>query len=79
MPDIQADMMEERSKLKAETRVEKVREEYEPIDDLRDVEQFVDHARDMVRSVNYSTKSVARRANMVRVVTTGMCPGFSIL
>jgi ankyrin repeat protein len=72
VPDIQADMMEQRSKLKAETRVEKVREEYEPVDDLRDVEQFVDHARDMVRSVNYSTKSVARRANMVRVVTTGM-------
>lgn len=72
VPDIQADMMEQRSKLKAETRVEKVREEYEPVDDLRDVEQFVDHAREMVRSVNYSTKSVARRANMMRVVTTGM-------
>ncbi|TVY78479.1 UPF0507 protein, partial [Lachnellula suecica] len=72
VPDIQADMMEQRSKLKAETRIEKVREEYEPVDDLRDVEQFVDHARDMVRSVNYSTKSVARRANMVRVVTTDL-------
>ena len=71
VPDIQADMMEQRTKLKAETRVEKVREEYEPIDDVRDVEQFVDHARDMVRSVNYSTKSVARRANMVRAATTG--------
>jgi hypothetical protein len=79
VPDIQADMMEQRSKLKAETRVEKVREEYEPVDDLRDVEQFVDHARDMVRSVNYFTKSVARRANMVRVVTTGMFPSSSIL
>lgn len=71
VPDIQADMMEERSKLKAETRVETVRDEYEPIEDVRDVEQFVDHARDMVRSVNFSTKSVARRANMVRVSTTG--------
>jgi len=78
VPDIQADMMEQRSKLKAETRVEKVREEYEPVDDLRDVEQFVDHARDMVRSVNYSTKSVARRANMVRVVTIGMFPRFYV-
>lgn len=76
VPDIQADMMEQRSKLKAETRVEKVREEYEPIEDVRDVEQFVDHAREMVRSVNYSTKSVARRANMVRVATTGPFPTF---
>lgn len=72
VPDIQADMMEQRSQLKAETRTEKVRDEFEPIDDVRDVEQFVDHARDMVRSVNYSTKSVARRANMVRGKTTGM-------
>ena len=72
VPDIQAEMMEQRSKLKAETRIETVRDEYEPIDDVLDVEQFVDHARDTVRSVNYSTKSVARRANMVRTATTGM-------
>lgn len=71
VPEIQADMMEQRSKLKAEIRVEKIREEYEPIDDVRDVEQFVDHARDMVRSVNYATKSVIRRTNTLRIVTTG--------
>ncbi|CAG8950699.1 hypothetical protein HYFRA_00002909 [Hymenoscyphus fraxineus] len=70
VPDIQSDMMEERSKLKAETRIEKVREEYEPVEDIKDVEQFIDHARDTVRSVNYSTKSVARRANMLRTVNT---------
>jgi hypothetical protein len=72
VPDIQSDMMEQRSKLKAETRIETVRDEYEPIEDARDVEQFVDHARDIVRSVNFSTKSVARRASTVRVSTTGM-------
>jgi len=71
VPDIQAEMMEQRSKLKAENRIEKVREEYEPIEDVRDVEQFVDHARDMVRSVNYATKSVIRRTNTLRIVTTG--------
>lgn len=72
VPDIQADMMEQRSKLKAETRVEKVRDEYEPVEDVRDVEQFVNHARDMVRSVNFSTKSLARRANTVRTSTTDL-------
>ncbi|KAL3427827.1 hypothetical protein PVAG01_01336 [Phlyctema vagabunda] len=72
VPDIQAEMMDQRSKLKSETRNETVREEYEPIEDVRDVEQFVDHARDMVRSVNYSTKSVARRTNMIRVATTDL-------
>ncbi|KAB8291102.1 hypothetical protein EYC80_009790 [Monilinia laxa] len=78
VPDIQAEMMEQRSKLKAEARVETVREEYQPIGDVRDVEQFVDHARDMVRSVNYSTKSVARRANMVATVTTDLYDAYKI-
>ncbi|KAI0025589.1 VPS9 domain-containing protein [Xylariomycetidae sp. FL0641] len=72
VPDLQADMMEQRSRLKAETRAEKVREELEPLEDVREVEQFVDHARDMVRSVNYSTKSVARRANYIGVVTSDL-------
>ncbi|KAF6802982.1 vps9 domain protein [Colletotrichum sojae] len=70
VPDIQLGMMEQRSNLKAETRAEKVREEYEPVRDVREVEQFVDHARDMVRSVNYSTKSVARRVNAVGTVAS---------
>ncbi|GAB1310894.1 VPS9 domain-containing protein [Madurella fahalii] len=65
VPDLQLDMMAERSKLKADALLEKVHEEYEPVEDLREVEQFVDHARDMVRSVHFSTRSVARRANVV--------------
>ncbi|KAF3769017.1 hypothetical protein M406DRAFT_337322 [Cryphonectria parasitica EP155] len=65
VPDLQPDMMEQRTKLKADTRVEKVREELEPLEDVREVEQFVDHARENVRSVNHSTKSVARRTNVV--------------
>lgn len=74
VPDLQADMMEQRSKLKAETRVEKVREELEPLEDLREVEQFVDHARENVRSVNHSTKSVARRTNVVGNAGLGKFP-----
>ncbi|KAI0485223.1 VPS9 domain-containing protein [Xylariaceae sp. FL0804] len=72
VPDLQADMMEQRSRLKADTRTEKVRDELEPLEDAREVEQFVDHARDMVRSVNYSTKSVARRANAAGVVASDL-------
>lgn len=74
VPELQAELIEQRSKLKAEARAEKIRDEYEPLEDLREVEQFVDHARDMVRSVNYSTKSVARRANSVCVVSAGKYP-----
>ncbi|KFY27969.1 hypothetical protein V493_03185 [Pseudogymnoascus sp. VKM F-4281 (FW-2241)] len=68
VPDIQGDMMEKRSRLKAEARVDRLKEEYEPVQDVKDVEQFVDHARDMVRSVNYATKSVVRRTNALRTV-----------
>ncbi|KAI1417089.1 VPS9 domain-containing protein [Hypoxylon sp. FL1857] len=72
VPDLQADMMESRSRLKAAIRAEKVRDELEPLEDIREVELFVDHARDMVRSVNYSTKSVARRANAIGVVANDL-------
>ncbi|KAI6250450.1 hypothetical protein HI914_02032 [Erysiphe necator] len=76
VPDIQVDMMEARSKLKMQTRIEKVREEFEPVEDIRDVEQFVDHARDMVRSVNHTTKSVARRANQMLISTIDLYDSF---
>ncbi|KAK4165722.1 hypothetical protein QBC43DRAFT_315044 [Cladorrhinum sp. PSN259] len=65
VPDLQLDMMAERSKLKADALLEKVHDEMEPVEDLREVEQFVDHARDIVRSVHFSTRSVARRTSAV--------------
>lgn len=71
VPDLQADMMEQRSRLKAETRVEKIRDEFEPLEDTREVEQFVNHARDMVRGVNYAAKHVARRVNNISTATNG--------
>ena len=73
VPELQAEMLEHRSRLKAEARAEKVRDEYEPLEDVREVEQFVDHAREMVRGVNYATKSVARRVNSVGVAAAGKC------
>jgi ankyrin repeat protein len=75
VPDLQLDMMAERSKLKADALMEKVHDEFEPVEDLREVEQFIDHARDMVRSVHFSTRSVARRANVVGNVVAG---GFTL-
>ncbi|KAJ3532537.1 hypothetical protein NM208_g8396 [Fusarium decemcellulare] len=72
VPELQLDMMEQRTILKAETRAEKVRDEYEPVEDVREVEQFVNHAREMVRSVNYSTKSATRRANNLGLAAADM-------
>ncbi|KAJ3579534.1 hypothetical protein NPX13_g1031 [Xylaria arbuscula] len=79
VPDLQADMMEQRSRLKAETRVEKVRDEFEPLEDTHEVEQFIDHARETVRGVNYATKTLARRINAVGVATNDLYDAASLM
>ncbi|OCK81068.1 hypothetical protein K432DRAFT_327073 [Lepidopterella palustris CBS 459.81] len=66
VPDMEASMLAERSARKAETRMERVKEEYTPILDVREVELFVQHARESVRSVHHSTKAVLRRTNKAR-------------
>ena len=69
VPDIDMTMIAERSTRKAETRAENVKDEYEAISmpDVRDVELFVAHARDMVRGINFATRSLARRTNAQRI------------
>ncbi|KAK3362221.1 hypothetical protein B0T25DRAFT_446 [Lasiosphaeria hispida] len=79
VPDLQLDVMAERSKLKADALIEKVHDELDPVEDLREVEQFVDHARDMVRSVHFSTRSVARRASVVGNVCNDLYDASQIL
>lgn len=74
VPELQLGTMEQRTKLTIEARLERIKEEYEPVEDLRDVEQFVNHAREMVRSVNYATKSVTRRTNCVGMAMSGKFP-----
>ena len=60
-PEIQPEMMAERSRKKAAIRIEKVKEEYEPVEEVKDVEIFVEHARESIRGVNHSTRSLVRR------------------
>ena len=71
-PEIQPEMMAERSRKKAAIRAENVKEEYEPIVDVRDVETFVEHARESIRGVNHSTKSVIRRVTNLQSTSLGM-------
>ncbi|GME60086.1 Vps9 domain-containing protein [Neofusicoccum parvum] len=72
VPDIDQDMLAERSKRKAETRVDRVKEEYTPILDVREVELFVQHARESVRGMHHSAKSVLRRTNKVRAAANDL-------
>ena len=71
MPEIQPDMMAERSLKKSEIRQEKIREEYRPVEDVQDVELFVIHARESVRPVNHAMKSVIRRVTGIRNASRG--------
>lgn len=73
-PEIQPDMMAERSRKKAEIRAENIRDEYDPIDDVKDVESFVGYARETLRPVNHSTKSVLRRVTNIQNSSIGRRP-----
>ena len=77
-PEIQPEMMAERSKKKAELRSDKIREEYEPVEDIREVSTFTEHARDSIRGIDHSTKSVIRRVSSVRVGSSSECPSSEV-
>lgn len=70
-PEIESEMMAERSRMKAEIRVENIKEEFDPVDDVREVEAFVGHARETIRGVDHSTKSVTRRVTVFRNTSFG--------
>jgi ankyrin repeat protein len=69
VPDIDPSMLAERSARKAETRLERIRDEYTPMYDVREVELFVQHARESVRSLHHASRSVLRRTNKIRNAT----------
>ncbi|KAI9714024.1 MAG: hypothetical protein M1820_000754 [Bogoriella megaspora] len=74
VPDLNLSTVAERSTRKAETRAENVKDEYEtvPISDVRDVEAFIAHARDMVRGINHASRSVIRRVTALRMALSDL-------
>ncbi|THD00053.1 hypothetical protein EYZ11_000505 [Aspergillus tanneri] len=62
VPELHPEMMADRSRRKAQVLSETITDEYEPItpDGLREMEQFVSHAQEMVRSVHANTRSLIR-------------------
>ena len=73
VPELPPGLMAERSRMKAEILQERIREEYAPVTDVRDVELFVTHAREAVRPVNQTTRTVLRRVASVRNASFGSC------
>lgn len=66
VPDMQAEMMEQRAKLKAQLLHESIAEEYETVTDVRDIEQFIYHSKEMVRSINAATHSIIKRSHALQ-------------
>ena len=71
VPELQTEQLIERCKRKAEIRNEKIREEFTPVEDVREVEVFMSHAKDAVRSINFACRSITRRATVIRSAIFG--------
>ena len=78
-PEIQPEMMADRSRRRVEIRPDNIREEYEPVTDIRGVESFVSYARDSVRGVDQNLKAVARRVVNIRNITHDHYTAFNLL
>ncbi|KAF2813391.1 uncharacterized protein BDZ99DRAFT_496396 [Mytilinidion resinicola] len=78
VPDMEPSLLQERSSRKSEIRAEHVRDEYSPVRDVREVELFVQYARESVRSVHHSTKSILRRTTKLRTASTDLTDAASI-
>ncbi len=78
VPDMQSDQIAARSKLKAQLLTESIAEEYEPVTDVRDVEQLISHSRDMIRGINLSSRSIIRRGHHYQHAYTDLSDALSI-
>ncbi|KAF2722738.1 hypothetical protein K431DRAFT_337864 [Polychaeton citri CBS 116435] len=72
VPDIDSEMLLERSKRKAETRVENVRDDYEPVSDTQEVENFVVFAREQMRGVTHVVRKLIRSTNRQRMLSNDL-------
>ena len=68
MPESLPEMTSERSRRKAAAQAERIKDEYAPVEDVREVELFVQHAKNEIRGVNQATRSVVRRIKKLRTV-----------
>lgn len=72
VPEIDANMLSERTNRKAEARVENMKDDYEPVNDTQGVENFVAFVREQVRGVTQSTKKAIRATNRQRMLANDL-------
>ncbi|OJD23990.1 hypothetical protein ACJ73_04651 [Blastomyces percursus] len=68
VPEMQTEMIEDRSRRKADALAETISDDYDPVtkEGIRDVEQVVSHAQDAVRAVSAATRSLLRRGHILQ-------------
>lgn len=67
VPEINGDMLLERSKRKAEARVDNIKDDFEPVTDTLEVSNFVAYAREQVKGVTGTTRRATRTVNQYRM------------
>ena len=78
VPDMQPEQIAQRSKLKVQLLTETIYDEYEPVADVRDVEQLIAHSRDMTRGINLSSRSIIRRGHQYQHAYSDISNALSI-
>lgn len=80
VPELQPEMMADRSRTKAAVLRETITEEFPAVtlEGMRDTEQFVTHAQDMVRGVHVNTRSVIRRGHALQNSTSDLADAVAL-
>ena len=78
VPEIDSAMLTERTKRKAEARVENVKDDFQPVTDTQEVENFVEFAREQVKGVTQATRKVIRSTNKLRMLSNDLWEACSL-
>ncbi|KAJ5926470.1 hypothetical protein N7516_008243 [Penicillium verrucosum] len=80
VPELQPEMVADRSYRKAAVLAETIADEYAPVslEGMRDTEQFITHAQDMVRGVHVNTRSLIRRGHALQNSTSDLADAVMI-
>ncbi|OQD77925.1 hypothetical protein PENDEC_c002G03779 [Penicillium decumbens] len=80
VPELQPEMMADRCRSKAAALTETIADEFSPVslEGMRDTEQFVSHAQEMVRGVHVNTRSLIRRGHALQNSTSDLADAVSL-
>lgn len=80
VPELQPEMMADRSRRKASVLAESIVDDYEPVtlEGIGETEQFVTHAQDMVRAVHANSRGLIRRGHALQNAASDLADAVSL-